>query len=81
MSHFHQFIENSTGADKNQVILNLLTTNVAAKKAAMAFAISHTEELVALINLSAKKNEPIGVIELIRIPLRVAPFDSTSIRP
>ena len=58
--HFLKFIEQGGEGDQNDALLRLLQESSGEKKATMAFAIAHTEELVNLINLTQKTFEPIG---------------------
>ena len=60
---FRKFIEQGGDADQNEVLLKLLREVPEEKKATMAFAIAHTEELVNLINFTQKTSEPIGIMQ------------------
>ena len=61
MDHLRLFMEQSTPNDQHEVLLASLKAKVSEKKATMAFAVAHTEELVQLINWTQNTSEPVGV--------------------
>jgi len=54
-------VEQSGSPDHNRILLGLLQNSVSEKKAAMAFAVEHTTELVQIIRQTDKKTQPIAV--------------------
>ena len=61
MSHFGKFVQSADKKDQSEVLLRLLRTKVEEKKACMAFAIAHTEELVKVLNFAQGTSQPVGL--------------------